>query len=306
MSTDCWILITEEGRVGGMLNLARALGGQVTAVVAGRCSLADTVAGMGFDRVLCFEIGEDVPPEASAAAIVSAAAAAGPALVLSSDAPVSRVLLGAVAAALNAAVISSVRALSLDGEHIVASRSTAEGKLLEDIAVSGALAGIFDGDDVPMAASAATPVEVQPVDAGSTLRRIGAVEAEEGTGLLSAARVVSIGAGLAAKDDLALIEQLAEAVHAEMSCSLPVCENLRWLPASRVVGSSHKQIRPELYIAIGISGQPQHMSGVRDSKIVVAVNNDPEARIFKHCNYGIVGDLYKVVPALIDGFKKVE
>jgi len=261
---------------------------------------------MGFDRVLCFETGEDVPPEASVTAITSAAAAAGPTLVLSSDAPVSRVLLGAVAATLNAAVISSVRAVSSDGDHIVASRSTAEGKLLEDIAVSGALAGIFDGDDVPMDASESTPVEIQPVDSDSTLRRLGAVEAEEGTGLLSAARVVSIGAGLAAKDDLTLIEQLAEAVHAEVACSLPVCENLRWLPASRVVGSSHKQIRPELYIAIGISGQPQHMSGVRDSKIVVAVNNDPEARIFKHCNYGIVGDLYKVVPALVDGFRKAD
>lgn len=304
MNFDSWIIITDERRVGGMVSLARALGGQVTAAVAGTSSLAASIAVMGFDKVFCFETGEGVAAEACAARIAAAAAEANPRLVLSSDMPVGRVLLGAVAAKLNAAVISSVRAITVDGDNIVVSRSTAEGKLLEDIDIPGALAGVFDGDDVETPAADSTPVEVVPVDnADATVKLIGTLEDEGEAGLLTASRVVSVGAGLAKKDDLSLIEELVEAVHAEMACSLPVCEDMRWLPASRVVGSSHNQVAPQLYLAVGISGQPQHLSGVRDAKIIVAVNNDPDARIFKHCDYGIVGDLYKIVPALIAAFK---
>ena len=73
---------------------------------------------------------------------------------------------------------------------------------------------------------------------------------------------------------------------------------MRWFDAHRVVGSSHNSIAPDLYIAVGISGQPQHLSGVRDAKVVLAINSDPDARIFRNCDYGILGDLYKVVPAL--------
>ncbi|MDR1961410.1 MAG: electron transfer flavoprotein subunit alpha/FixB family protein, partial [Gracilibacteraceae bacterium] len=150
----------------------------------------------------------------------------------------------------------------------------------------------------------AVQVEQLAADNGTAMRLVETIEAEGGAGLLTATRVVSVGMGLAAKNDLKLIEELAQAARAEMACTLPVCDDMHWLPAACVVGSSHSQVGPELYFAIGISGQPQHMSGIRDARIVVAVNSDPEARIFKHCSYGIVGDLYKVVPALISEFNK--
>jgi electron transfer flavoprotein alpha subunit len=301
---NCWIIIIDERRVGGMLNAARALGGQVTAAVVGSRALADSVAGLGFDRVLCYETAPSVPPEAYAAQVAEAAMAAAPRLLLASDVPLARILLGAAAAKLNAAVFNSVRALAADGEFVIVSRSTAEGKILEDIEVAGAVAGIFDGDDVEAAPAQANPVELMPLgDAGAAVRLIETLEAEGGAGLLAASRVVSVGLGIKSKNDLALIEGLAAAMHAEIGCSLPVCDNMRWLPTHRVVGSTHSQIAPELYIAVGISGQPQHLSGVRDAKIVVAINNDPEARVFKNCDYGITGDLYKIVPALTEAFK---
>ncbi len=303
MNMNSWIIISDERRVGGMQSAARKLGGQVTAAVAGPRGLADTVSGWGFDRVCCFETAEGVPVEAYAGQIAEAIAAEGPGLVLSSDVPTGRILLGAVAAKLNAALIGSIRNLAADGEMIVASRSTAEGRALEDIEVQGVLAGIYDGADVPVTPAEPVPVEVVAVGEPAAVRLVETITAGETSGLLTADRVVSVGMGLKGKDDLKLIEELAAAMHAEMACSLPACDDMHWLPAHRVVGSSHSQVAPRLYVAAGISGQPQHMSGIRDAKIVVAINNDPEARIFKNCNYGIVGDLYKIVPALAAAFK---
>ena len=302
-----WIIIIDERRAGGMLDAARRLGGQVVAAVVGPLALAEDMANLGFDRVLCFEPAEGVPAEAYAAQVADAAKAAGPKLVLASDAPISRMLLGAVAANLNAALIGAVRALAVDGEHIVVSRSTAEGKILEDVEVQGSLAVIFDGEDVEVSSAQSAPVELIPVgEPGATLRLIETIEAgSKSAGMLTAARVVGVGMGLQSKEDLKLIEELADAMHAEIACTLPVCDDMRWFPAHRVVGSSHNQIAPDLYISVGISGQPQHTSGIRDAKVVVAVNNDPEARIFKNCDYGILGDLYKIVPALASAFKNI-
>ena len=306
MNANSLIIITDERRAGGMLSAARALGGKVTAAVAGPLSLAETMATCGFDRVLCLEPAPDVPAEAYAAQFAEAACAESPRLALASDAPVSRILLGAVAAKINAAIICPVRALAAGSDSIIVSRSIADGKVLEDIEVTGSLAGIFDGEEVDAPPSQAVPVEQIAAGAGAAMRLVEVVEAEGGGGLLTAPRVVGVGVGLKAKDDLELIEGLAKAANAEVGCSLPVCEDVRWLPTHRVIGSSHNQIGPELYIAVGISGQPQHMAGIRDAKVVVAINNDPEARIFKNCNYGVVGDLYKVVPELTSAFKNLE
>jgi electron transfer flavoprotein alpha subunit len=302
-----WIIIIDERRAGGMLDAARRLGGQVVAAVVGPRALAEDMAKLGFDRVLCFEPAEGVPAEAYAAQVADAAQAAGPKLVLASDAPISRMLLGAVAAKLNTALIGAVRALAVDGERIVVSRSTAEGKVIEDIEVHGPLAIIFDGEDVEVSSAQLAPVELIPVgEHGAMPRLIETIEAgAESAGILTAARVVGVGMGLKSKEDLKLIEELADAMHAEIACTLPVCDDMRWFPAHRVVGSSHNQIAPDLYISVGISGQPQHTSGIRDAKVVVAVNNDPEARIFKNCDYGILGDLYKIVPALASAFKNI-
>lgn len=307
MNMNSWIIIVDERRAGGMLDAARNLGGEVVAAVVGPRSLADTMAELGFDRVLCFETEEDVPAEAYAKQVAEAAKATAPRLVMASDAPVGRMLLGAVAAKLNASLTGAVRTLTADGEFIVVSRSTAEGKVLEDVEVQGALAVIYDGEDVESTSTQSTPVEIIPlVDPGATLRLIETIrDTGENDGLKTAARVIGVGMGLGSKDDLKLIEELAEAMHAEIGCSLPVCNDVHWFTTDRVIGTTHNQIAPDLYLAIGISGKEVHMAGVRDAKVVVAINNDREARIFGNCNYGIVGDLYKVVPALVTAFQNI-
>lgn len=297
---ESWIIITDKHRVGGMLAAARQVGGNVTAAVVGPRPLAEAVAAVGPDRVLWFPLPEGLPAEACAAQLVERAGAEAPRLVLASEAPAGRILLGMVAARLGAAVVSSVRKLALDAGRIVVDRPTAEGRAVATLEAAGGLAGIFDGDDVEAAAASAVAIEEAPgADAGGTLRVVATETASaDSAGLLTAARVVGAGLGVKAKADLQLIQDLAAAARAEVACSLPVCDDMRWFDAHRVVGSSHNSIAPDLYIAVGISGQPQHLSGVRDAKVVLAINSDPEARIFKNCDYGILGDLYKVVPAL--------
>ena len=300
MKADSWIIVTDIGRVGGMLAAARQLGGRVTAAVVGPRSLAEAVAAAGPDQVLWYATAEGVPAEAYAAQVAEAAKAAAPRVMLASDAPSGRVLLGVAATSLGAAIIGSVRTLAVEGDSILVSRPTAEGRAIQILEATGALACIFDGDDVVQTSTQAAAIEEIPLaDPGQALRVVASHAASaDSAGLLTAARVVGAGLGIRAKGDLKLIEDLAAAAKAEIACSLPVCDDMRWFDSHRVVGSSHNQIAPALYIAVGISGQPQHMSGVRDAKVVIAINSDPDARIFKNCDYGILGDLYKIVPAL--------
>jgi len=115
--------------------------------------------------------------------------------------------------------------------------------------------------------------------------------------------VVSIGRGLKSKEDIGIIEGLADSLSGFVGCSRPIAADLKWLSSDHWVGLSGHKVKPKLYMACGISGQIQHIAGMRDSTIIVAINNDADAPIFKVCDYGIVGDLYTVVPALTAAFK---
>jgi electron transfer flavoprotein alpha subunit len=121
--------------------------------------------------------------------------------------------------------------------------------------------------------------------------------------LKDAEAIVSAGRGFKKKEDLALLNELAETLHAVVGASRPLTSDLAWMPESRQVGLSGTTVKPKLYVAVGISGQIQHLTGMRDSKLIVAINNDKNAPIFQECDYGIVGDLYQVVPSLTKALK---
>ena len=112
--------------------------------------------------------------------------------------------------------------------------------------------------------------------------------------------IVSVGRGFKSREDLSMAFKLAELIGAQVGCSRPIAADLKWLPEEHWVGLSGKKVRPKLYMAIGISGQPQHLAGIMDSKIIVAINKDPNAPIFKYADYGVVEDLYQLVPKLIE------
>jgi electron transfer flavoprotein alpha subunit len=126
----------------------------------------------------------------------------------------------------------------------------------------------------------------------------------EGVDITAAHKLVCVGRGFRAKDDLKLAEDLASALKdAELACTRGIAEDEHWLPLERYIGISGQTVKPELYLAAGLSGQVQHMVGCRESKVIVAINNDERAPIFEAADYGIVGDLYQVLPLLTAALK---
>lgn len=117
--------------------------------------------------------------------------------------------------------------------------------------------------------------------------------------------IVSCGRGFKSKDDIKLVSELAEVLKGKtVGCSRPIAADLKWLSEDHWIGLSGHKVKPKLYVAVGISGQIQHIAGMRDSSIIVAINKDPEALIFKSADYGIVGDLYEILPKLTNMVKE--
>jgi len=127
-------------------------------------------------------------------------------------------------------------------------------------------------------------------------------EAKQAVDLTQAERIVSVGRGIKGEEHIALARQLAEALGAELAASRPICD-AGWLPMERQVGSSGQTVAPKLYLALGISGAIQHVVGMKGARTIVAVNKDPEAPIFEIADYGIAGDLFEIVPAMIAALK---
>jgi electron transfer flavoprotein alpha subunit len=130
-------------------------------------------------------------------------------------------------------------------------------------------------------------------------------EAERAVDLTAAEIIVSVGRGIGEKEKIPVVEDLARALGAELAASRPICD-AGWLPMERQVGSSGQTVSPKVYVAVGISGAIQHLVGMKGSKTIVAINRDPNAPIFEVADYGIVGDLFEVVPALAEAIRKAK
>jgi electron transfer flavoprotein alpha subunit len=187
-----------------------------------------------------------------------------------------------------------------------------QGKLTADVEPQGpephfitTQIGAFRADQ---AAKGASPAPVRAlavnVDAASIRQTPDAPfqEARQAVDLSQAERIVSVGRGIKEQDKIAIARQLADALHAELAASRPICD-AGWLPMERQVGSSGQTVAPKLYLALGISGAIQHLVGMKGSQTIVAINKDPDAPIFEVAEYGIVGDLFEIVPAMLEALK---
>ena len=185
-----------------------------------------------------------------------------------------------------------------------------QGKLQADIAVEGPHVatfqiGAFRADAMKAGGSAAVKKASLQIDASKIRQKPEAPfkEAKQAVDLSQAERIVSVGRGIKGQEHLQLAQQLAQAMGAEIAASRPICD-AGWLPLDRQIGSSGQTVAPKLYVALGISGAIQHLVGMKGSRTIVAINKDPEAPIFEIADYGIVGDLFEVVPAMIAELNK--
>ncbi|MDR1513644.1 MAG: electron transfer flavoprotein subunit alpha/FixB family protein [Propionibacteriaceae bacterium] len=291
-----YILVAGSAGVANLIEAASSLDGPVTAVVAGPAAVAQAVAAPGVDKVVWLGEPGDKALEAfgpAAAAVVAAA----PGVVLAGRSPAERGLLGSVAAAVGAPVVTGATEIKSEGGQTVATHGVYTGIALETGAYAGPVAFVLDGG-APVAGGGSAAVETAPA-APTAITVTGlSPHAEQGADLTAAARVVGIGRGLKQQADLPVAEALAKALKGELGCSRPVAEGLEWLPRDRYVGISGNHIKPDLYVMVGISGQLQHMGGCRDSKVIVSINTDKDAPVAAQSDYILVGDLYTLVPAI--------
>jgi len=185
-----------------------------------------------------------------------------------------------------------------------------QGKMQADVAVEGPhmatfQIGAFRADAMKSGGSAQVKPAPVSIDASKIRQKPEAPfkEAKQAVDLSQAERIVSVGRGIKGQEHLQLAQQLAQAMGAELAASRPICD-AGWLPMDRQIGSSGQTVAPKLYVALGISGAIQHLVGMKGSRTIVAINKDPEAPIFEIADYGIAGDLFEVVPAMIAELNK--
>lgn len=300
---ESWIITTTTGATGTMVSIAKSVG-TVTLVVVGDKTTADACANSGADKVLWIEAREDVPAEAYANSVAEQTRKANPALIITSENPQDRVLAAAAADAVGARWVSGVKAVTTAADQLHVTVTSVENRVIEDLTVEGPVAALFSGRDEGLTSDQTSPIEeVNNCTADDGIRLVERLTPNSVGGLSTAARVVGVGRGVKSRNDLPLVEELAEALGAEIACTLPVSDDLHWFEPDHVVGRTGRSIRPDLYLAVGLSGQPQHQDGIRDAKFVVAINSEPKAPIFRRAQFGIVGDLYDVLPALLTALK---
>jgi electron transfer flavoprotein alpha subunit len=212
-------------------------------------------------------------------------------------------------------VISDCIGFKYEGGKLVFTRQMFQGKLAADVTFTSDAPwfatfqnGAFRGDKAEAGASAA-PAETVPVDIADGVIRNKPQEvfkeAKQAVDLTQAEVIVAVGRGIKEQKNIEIAKQLAEALGGDLAASRPICDS-GWLPMDRQIGSSGQTVAPKLYLALGISGAIQHIVGMKGSRAIIAVNKDSEAPIFEIADYAVVGNLFDIVPPLIEEVKKAK
>jgi electron transfer flavoprotein alpha subunit len=298
--------------------LAADTGWTLEAAVAGSgvTNLANEIAGKKVAKVYAVESKKLDPytPDAFSAALQQFIASKQPRLVLMPHTYQVRDFVPKLATAMERSAISDCIGYKKDGEKLLFTRQMFQGKLAADVSFACDAPwfvtfqnGAFRGDKVE-AGAAPAPVETVNVEIAEGVIRNQPQEvfkeAKQAVDLTQAEIIVSVGRGIKEQKNIELAKQLAEALGGELAASRPICDS-GWLPMDRQIGSSGQTVAPKLYLALGISGAIQHIVGMKGSRTIIAINKDSEAPIFEIADFAVVGNLFDIVPPLIEEVKKV-
>jgi electron transfer flavoprotein alpha subunit len=321
------ILVVAEQREGQLnrvsletLAAAQAIGKEagwpVDVVLPGykTTALAQALAGHKVEKV--YDLGapslEAYTSDAYVHALKEFIAAQQPKLVLFPHTYQVRDFAPRLALALDRTLISDAIGYKHEGGKLLFTRQMFQGKFVADVAFAGdgpwlatLQIGTYRADQAESGSAAVETVEAaQPAALRITPHEV-FQEAKQAVDLSQAEVIVAIGRGIKEQKNVAIAEELAKALGGELAASRPICDN-GWLPLERQIGSSGQTVAPKLYIALGISGAIQHIVGMKGARTIVAINKDKEAPIFEIADYGVVGNLFDVVPALTEEIKKAK
>ncbi len=292
------------------INYAKLAGYQVIAVAGGSVSGLEQMGSYGASKVLhCSDSRLDQNiVQATATLIVKAAQQEQASLIVMARSSLVDAMASLVALRLDASVATNVVSLPDTSNGFAVKRSIYTGKAFAKATLPKPIKVLtIKKSTVPLAQTeGSAPVEAFSVEFGAGDFSVVPKEVVKATGgvlLPEADRVVSAGRGLKGPENWGMIEELAKTLGAATACSKPVSD-MDWRPHHEHVGQTGVKVSPDLYIAIGISGAIQHLAGVNSSKVIVAINKDPEAPFFKAADYGIVGDAFDIVPRLNEALKR--
>ncbi|NLI91291.1 MAG: electron transfer flavoprotein subunit alpha [Peptococcaceae bacterium] len=303
--TKVWVFAEKNTALAQLCAGGRQLGEEVSALVLGTKEEAEKAVSYGADKVYWLGSSkQDKMLEDYTATICELLKKESPNLLMMQASKRGKHVAGRLAANIGTSVIVDAAGIEIAGGMIQVKHMVYGGaafrveRALGKTTITTVGPGLFNAlpEDNSRQGSVVEVDFVEPAGSVKCLERKSKKGAE--VNLSAAKRVVGIGRGIASQEDIKIVEEFAGLIGAEVGCSRPIAEGVNWMPKERYIGVSGAMLKPEVYIAIGISGQVQHMVGVNQAKVIIAVNKDKGAPIFQHTDYGIIGDLYKVLPAL--------
>ncbi len=312
---DCVLNKTSLEAVTAAQAIGKDLGLKVAAVLPcdKDCSLAQEIAGYNIEKVIVAKnekLGA-YTPDGYADAWEQVVKATNPQYVVMAHTYQVRDFAPKVAARLGREVVGDCIRYKADGGKLTLTRRIFLGKLDADVTIGGDApyfitfqSGSFRGDSAEKGSAAVETMDVNVGDIRMT-PEAPFQEAKATVDLSKSEIIVAVGRGIKSQENIALAQQLADVLGADLAASRPICDS-EWLPIDRQIGSSGQTVAPKVYVALGISGAIQHIVGMKNAGTIVAVNKDAEAPIFDIADYGIVGDLFDAVPVLIDEIKKAK
>jgi len=299
--------------LGAARPLAAATGGQVVVVVLHKdgARFADALAAA--DRIVVIDDAalDAFSPEAYPAVLEAIVRAESPRVVLVGSTSAGLDVAPALAARLDAPVVGGCRAIAAEGDKLVVTSSFCGGKMLSEVEVAGApaIVTVLPGCFQPTADKGQAQVENRPnpVTAEAGKVRFAQMILPEGTDvdITQESVLVGVGRGIQQQDNMELAEELAQALGGAVCASRPIVDQ-GWLPTTRQVGKSGMIVKPKLYLALGISGAPEHQEGMQSAELIIAVNTDPKAPIFDFAHYGVEMDLLDLVEPLAEAIASRE